>query len=140
MNLPQYESGLDTITIRGRLIGLNEYINAERTNLYKAAQMKRQLENDTVASAIIAWDKGTLHKHTNPCELWVTFVEPNHRRDLDNVSFCIKGIQDALVKMGVFPDDSTKWIQLLHYTIAFDKDNPRVIVTIKERKNEQSNH
>lgn len=139
MNLPQYESGLDTITISGRLIGLNEYINAERTNLYKAANMKRQLEQDTIAATYIALDRGTIHKHTNPCELWVTFVEPNHRRDLDNISFCIKGIQDALVKCGVFQDDSTKYIQVLHYTIAFDAKNPRVIVTIKERKNEQGN-
>lgn len=139
MNLPQYESGLDTITISGRLIGLNEYINAERTNLYKAANMKRQLEQDTIAATYIALDRGTIHKHTKPCELWVTFVEPNHRRDLDNISFCIKGIQDALVKCGVFQDDSTKYIQVLHYTIAFDAKNPRVIVTIKERKNEQGN-
>lgn len=138
MNLQPYESGNDTITINGRLVGLNEYINAERTNLYKAAQIKRQLENDTIAACYIAVDRGTLHKHTNQCELWVTFVEPNHRRDLDNISFCIKGIQDALVKCGVFKDDSTKYINVLHYTVAFDANNPRVIVTIKE-KYEQSN-
>lgn len=95
------------------------------------------LLNDTIAAAIIAVDKGKLHSHKKPCELWVTFVEPNHRRDLDNISFCIKGIQDALVKIGVFPDDSTKFIQLLHYTVAFDSNNPRVEVHIRERKNNE---
>ena len=82
----------------------------------------------------MACDMGKLHKHTNPCELWITFVEENHRRDLDNISFCVKGIQDGLVKCGVFPDDSTKYINLLHYTVAFDKENPRVEVTIRENR------
>ena len=32
------------IIIRGSLPGLNEYINAERTNKYKGAEMKRRAE------------------------------------------------------------------------------------------------
>ena len=103
MTLQPYESGLDTIVISGRLVSLNEYISAERGNMYHAASLKRQLEE-------------------------------KHRRDLDNISFCVKGIQDGLVKCGVFPDDSTKYINLLHYTVAFDKDNPRVEVTIRENR------
>lgn len=134
MTLQPYESGLDTIVISGRLVSLNEYISAERGNMYHAASLKRQLEEKTIASAVMACDLGKLHKHTNPCELWITFVEENHRRDLDNISFCVKGIQDGLVKCGVFPDDSTKYINLLHYTVAFDKENPRVEVTIRENR------
>lgn len=135
MKLKHSESGvIDLVIISGRLIGLNEYISAERTNLYKAASIKRQLENDTIAAAIIAADKGTLHSHTGLCKLEVNFVEPNHRRDLDNISFCMKGIQDALVKCGVFPDDSTKFIDELHYTVSFDSNRPRVEVQIIEKE------
>lgn len=114
------------------MYGLNEYINAERTNRYKAASLKRQAESDVLEALYEAKQKGTLHSHRKPCELWITFIEPNHRRDLDNISFAVKAIQDAMVKAGVFPDDSTRFIDLLHYTVAFDSNNPRIEIAIRD--------
>ncbi len=102
-----------------------------------AAKTKVDMETQVWLAMSFAGDAGTLHKHTKPCELWICFVEPNHRRDLDNISFAVKAIQDAMVRAGVFPDDSTKWIQVLHYTVAFDPNNPRIEITIRERKNHE---
>ena len=133
MNLKSSESGqVDRVVIKGRLVGLNEYVEAERTNRFKAASIKRDVENHIAVSLMFATEQGTLHSHTKPCELWITWVEPNHRRDLDNISFATKMIQDAMVRAGVFPDDNTKFIRLIHHTVAFDPNNPRVEVTIRE--------
>ena len=135
LKLKPNENGvLDRVVINGRLIGLNDYVNAERTNKYKAAQIKRDTEDQITLALLQAAEAGTLHSHTDPCELWITWVEPNHRRDIDNVSFATKMIQDAMVKAGVFPDDNTKYICLLHHTVAFDSKRPRIEITIKERK------
>ena len=135
LRLKPNESGaLDRIVIKGRLIGLNEYVAAERTNRYKAAQIKRDTEELITLSLIDANEAGTLHSHIHPCELWITWVEPNHRRDIDNISFATKMIQDAMVRAGVFPDDNSKFICLLHHTVAYDNNNPRVEITIRERK------
>ncbi len=125
---------LDRVIIKGRLTGLNEYVSAERSNRFKAASIKKSEEEVITLALIDAVQKGTLHSHTKPCELWITWVEQNHRRDLDNISFATKFIQDAMVKSGVFPDDSTKFIRLIHHTVAFDPNNPRIEITIRERK------
>ena len=133
--LKPIENGqLDRVIIKGRLTGLNEYVSAERTNRFKAASIKRSEEENITLALIESVENGTLHSHTSPCELWITWVEQNHRRDLDNISFATKFIQDAMVRSGVFPDDSTRYIQLIHHTVAFDPNNPRVEITIRERK------
>jgi Holliday junction resolvase RusA-like endonuclease len=119
------------------MIGLNDYISAERTNRFKAAKIKADMETQVHAGLKDAAKKGTLHSHKEPCELWICFVEPNRRRDLDNISFATKAIQDAMVKVGVFPDDSAKFIQLLHYTVAYDPEDPRIVITIRERGNHE---
>lgn len=122
--------------INGRLVGLNDYVAAERTNRFKAAKIKRDTEDHIALSLMFAAESGTLHSHIHPCELWITWVEPNHRRDLDNISFATKMIQDAMVHAGVFPDDNTKFIKLIHHTVAFDPNNPHVEVIIREVKHE----
>jgi Holliday junction resolvase RusA-like endonuclease len=123
------------VVIEGRLVGLNDYVNAERTNRFKAAKIKKEMETLITVYLHNADLAGTLHKHTKPCELWITWVEPNKRRDLDNISFGTKFIQDAMVRYGVFPDDNQNYIRLLHHTTAFDKKCPRVEVIIREWKN-----
>lgn len=112
---------------------MNEYIDAERTNRFKAAGLKRKAQREIKAYAMQAIRKGTLHRHENTCELLIKWVEPNNRRDADNISFGTKFLQDALVEIGVFPDDSRKYIDELHHTFETDKENPRIEVTIRER-------
>lgn len=79
-----------------------------------------------------AYVLGTLHRHEVPCALDLHWIEANARRDLDNVSFAIKFIQDALVEKGVFPDDSRKYIQDIHHSVETRKNEYGVIVKIKE--------
>lgn len=118
------------LIIPGRLDNLNDYISAERSNKYKAAQMKSSNEG-IVAYAI----KNCLRcvRIENPVEMEYTWYEKNKRRDLDNVSsFGRKVIQDALVHAHVLRDDGWKNIVGFSDKFLVDADNPRIEVRIRE--------
>jgi len=119
------------LVIPGRLPGLNEYIAAERGHLYAAANMKKKTQGQIIRHIKqqlrgIAFDR-TVDIHY----LW---VESNQRRDKDNVAFGKKFIQDALVEAGILKNDG--WRDIGDFWDEFDIDpkNPRVVVTIEERK------
>ena len=119
------------LTITGVLPGLNEYINAERgrAGKYKAAQMKKQAEH--IIGFMI---KAQLRKvtFTKPVRIHYLWIEPNRRRDKDNICFAKKFIQDALVRMKVLKNDG--WNEIEGFTDSFsvDSKNPRVEIVIEE--------
>lgn len=118
-----------TLIIPGTLPGLNEYISAERGNKYKAATMKKQTEH-----LIISLCKHQLKgvHIQKPVRIWYGWIEPNRRRDKDNIAFAKKFIQDSLVKAGVLKNDG--WNEIDGFEDDFDVDakKPRVIVKIRE--------
>jgi len=65
--------------------------------------------------------------------VFVTFAwhEPNRRRDADNVAFAKKFILDALVGLGVLPDDSRKYVTGFADEFHVDRQRPRIVVTIE---------
>lgn len=68
-----------------------------------------------------------------PVFMEYTWVEPDRRRDMDNISsFGRKVIQDALVDVGVLEDDG--WRNILGFSDRFevDRKNPRIEVKIIE--------
>ena len=58
------------------------------------------------------------------------------KRDLDNVAFFKKFINDAIVKSGLIINDNQKYIKGFRDYFEIDKDNPRVEVEIRIIKNE----
>lgn len=117
------------LTIPGMLPGLNAYMDAERTNKYKAASMKKQAEN-VIGFMIKTQLQGV--EFTRPVVIRYSWIEPNRRRDKDNIAFAKKFIQDSLVKMGVLKNDGWKEIEYFTDAFAVDAKNPRVEVTIEE--------
>ena len=118
------------LTISGRLPGLNDYIAADRTNRHKGAKMKADSGN-IVAAAI--WHCMNGARIRPPVFMEYIWVEPNRRRDLDNVSsFGRKVIQDALVQCGVLKDDGWKYVVGFSDRFEVDKENPRIEVRIIE--------
>jgi len=117
------------LTIPGTLPGLNEYINAERTNKYRAAAMKKQAEH-----VIITLAKAKLRKPIKtPVKMRYTWYEKGKRRDMDNIcAFGRKVIQDGLVKAGKLPGDGWKYICGFSDDFEVDKLNPRVEIIIEE--------
>lgn len=115
------------LTIPGLLPGLNEYVDAERgaKGKYKAAAMKKQAEN-VIGYMIKTQLRGV--RFTRPVVIHYTWIEPNRRRDKDNIAFAKKFIQDSLVHAGVLQNDGWKHIEHFTDDFAVDPKNPRVEV------------
>lgn len=118
------------LVIPGRLVGLNEYIEAERRNKYKAAQIKREAEDLVMLCArqqLRGW------KARGPVMMFYLWVEKDRRRDKDNISgYGRKIIQDALVKGKFLKNDGWNDIEGFADDFAVDKGNPRIEIVIEE--------
>lgn len=117
------------LTIPGKLPGLNDYIAAERTNRHKGAKMKADYGN--LVSCEIRRCLGSIHID-NPVFMEYRWIEKSKRRDLDNITFGRKIIQDALVSTGVLKDDGWKYVVGFSDRFEVDKTNPHIEVLIKE--------
>ena len=119
------------LTIPGRLPGLNELIEAERSNRYKGAQLKKDAER-----RICAEIRRQLHgvHIRRPVVMRYLWVEPDRRRDRDNITAGRKFVQDALVRCKVLPNDGWKEIAGFADDWAVDKARPRVEITIIEAR------
>lgn len=118
------------LTIHGRLPGMNEYTNAQRTNRYKGAKLKADAQS-TVESEIQRQLKGV--KLNPPIMILYRFYEKDKRRDLDNISgMAHKVIQDAMVTQGLIADDGWDYISGFSDEFWIDRNNPRIEIVIQE--------
>lgn len=117
------------LVIPGRLPGLNDYINAERGNRYKAAKLKGQIDYMVCMEAKRQLKGVRIEKPVIMHYLW---VEKDRRRDKSNVAFGKKFIEDSLIKAGIILDDG--WCQVEGFTDDFkvDKVYPRIEIEIVE--------
>jgi len=116
-----------TLTIPGRLPGLNDIIDAARRSRYESAAMKKENTD------MVAWiAKAARLPRMERVDLVITWHEPNRKRDKDNIMAGQKFIWDGLVEARVLPNDG--WNQIGDITHRFDVDriNPRVEVEITE--------
>lgn len=116
------------IIIPGRLVGLNEYVNACRTNRYKGAKVKADAE-ELIRMAIKQSGAKPMKKMATISFRW---IEPNKKRDLDNICFAKKIILDSLVKEKIIAGDGWRDVAGLVDTFDTDNKNPRIEVTLKE--------
>ena len=118
------ERAMNTFTIPFSLISLNEYINAERTNKFKASKIKKDLTNNI----------GYFCKKLNldPCQydLVIVWTTKDKRKDTDNVTFAVKFILDAVVKMGKLPNDGYKHIRNISHIREIGSEN--IVVTFNK--------
>lgn len=119
------------LVIEGTLPGLNEYSAAERGRwgAQTAARLKRETQ-ERIGWAIAAQMRGV--RFTEPVRLRYLWVEPNRRRDKDNICFAHKFVQDALVEAGVLRGDGWRHIWEFSDAFAVDRSRPRVEVEIEE--------
>ena len=102
----------------------NDYINAERTNKYKASKIKKDEKN---LIKLLTLGK----KYTGNYTVEFT-LKPHYsalRQDLDN--FRYKGLLDGLVASGVLKNDNLKHIQRIVIEPVFD-DAECVEIEIRE--------
>ena len=114
-----------------QLPGANTYIDACRRNKHLANKLKHQAES-AVMWAVRSQLCGV--RFDGPVIMRYTWVEPNRRRDKDNIAFAKKFVQDALVRSGVLANDG--WAQIIGFSddFAVDGKRSRVKVEIEEEK------
>lgn len=118
--------------IPGPLPGLNDYIDANRTNRNKGASLKRSAQNIVILCA-----KKQLRGFRPKGPVWMTYTwyERDRRRDKSNIcAFGRKVIEDGLVKAGVLKNDGWADIEGFSDRFAVDKHNPRVEIEIEEMR------
>jgi len=100
------------ITITGGLPTLNEYINAERSNKYGAAKMKKDATN------MVAWQAKTQVRRIEGLnDFTFIWTEPTKRKDPDNIASGVKYIFDGLIRAGIMDNDG--WSQVNSITHQF---------------------
>lgn len=103
-------------TIYGRLSGLNEYTKACRSNKFAGAKLKEKNERAVKESVIY----GNTTIMQQPVVITYKWYEQNKRRDLDNIAFAKKFIQDALVDCGILQGDG--WQHIVGFKDEFYVD------------------
>lgn len=95
-----------TFFIPHRLPGLNEVTEANRKNPHAGAKLKKEW---TDICMIYAQKTGV--QFTTPVEVCFLYLEPNRKRDPDNIVSAKKFILDGMKEAGMIPQDSQKYIK-----------------------------
>lgn len=113
-------------TIHSRLPSLNEVISENRANRYKGAKLKK----DTEALIIAEIKQQKVQPVTEyPVEVFIRWLEPNRKRDVDNIQSSKKFILDAMVKAGVLVNDSQRYVEQV-YDVVEVGNSARVEVEV----------
>lgn len=108
-----------------KLPGLNSLINVNRTNRYAAAEQKRKTQ------LLIKPYISDIPLIRYPVEIEFLWIEPNARRDLDNIYSAKKFVLDALVKYGVLENDTQKHVIGLKDNIAINRERKTGAVFVR---------
>lgn len=116
--------------VKGRLPGLNDVILANRSNKYGGAAMKKRAEERIAIDLRMA----KLKPCTRPVRIYCTWIEPNRKRDPDNIASAKKFILDTLVREGILAGDGWKHIDREGFRDKFvhDPKAQGVVVEIEE--------
>lgn len=116
------------LIISGTLPGENEIIEAAKGHWIYYRDMK-QINTDAVA-----WQaKAQRIKPVQQANFIITWIEPNKKRDKDNIMAGQKFVFDGLVTAGVLPDDRWKQVGDVSHRFEVDRLKPRIEVQIIER-------
>ncbi len=116
------------MVIEGRFPSLNDYVDAQRADRHVGAKMKRRETERASLAAIMQ----SVPRFAGPVAVRFLWVEPNRRRDLDNVAFAKKFVLDGLVAAGVLDNDGQRHVVALQDTFAVDPAHPRVVVEVED--------
>ena len=120
---------MHTITIKGSFTSLNEYINAERSNKFQAAKIKKE---ETERAYWYFINKPKIKDYPVNIE-FVWFVK-GKRKDPDNISFAKKFILDGMVKAGFIDNDNLNNISGFKDQFHVGTDEMVVVHILKGKK------
>lgn len=115
----------------GRLPGMNEMINTNRTNRYLGSKVKTGWTHELSNEFALQAAGRKMSKHATA---FLYFFEKDNRRDDDNVigGGC-KVVLDALTNAGIIEDDSPKWLHVVpeRFTISGSKEQKEKLARIE---------
>lgn len=117
---------MERLEIPYKFPSLNEYTRANRNNKYDGGRMKKTVEND------IGHFINRLPVFKKPIKLHLHWIEGNKRRDLDNIMYAVKFINDAMVKAGKIEDDDADHVTAILSSVGYEKGVWKVILEIEE--------
>ena len=103
--------------INHRFTSLNQYINAERSSWKIASAIKKK---ETRIAHLSLLGKPKIDCEF-PIKLRFTWYVKDRKTDLDNIVWAKKGVLDGMIKAGIIPDDSMKYIIGFEDNIIIDK-------------------
>jgi Holliday junction resolvase RusA-like endonuclease len=120
-----------TFIIPGRLSSQNEVIRNAAYNRYGGGAQRKKEKNRCYWSIL---EQMNGKRFTSPVTISFTWIEPNSKRDLDNISGGgQKVLIDSLVMAKVIPNDTRQWVKgISHSFPPPDKANPRIEITVEE--------
>lgn len=104
-----------SFNITTELPGLNEYINLERANKFKAVKIKKQFTD--ICGMFAKKVKSKIKKDTK-YSFVINWTVKNNKKDPDNIYFGIKFILDGMVKSGVLQNDTRRFVGSIHHNIS----------------------
>ncbi len=104
-------------------VSLNEYILAERSSKINGAKIKKQQTNSVY---YLTRSQKFKLDHKYKYDIIFTWYKPDNRKDHDNICFAKKFILDGIVKAGVLPNDTPKYIRNFQDKFIQDKTRPYV--------------
>ena len=120
---------METLNIPVELTDLNTYIDAERSNRFMAANIKRQ-NTDIVSSIARVSKMPQINFKANVKFIWHC---KNKRKDPDNISFAQKFVFDGLIIAGILENDGHNQINSIKHCFDFTGTGVDVIFTeVKE--------
>lgn len=122
---------MQTVMIKGKLPGLNDYIRACRADARYGNRIKAETES------LILWQLSRLRRIRTPCFICFQWNELNRRRDKDNVAFAKKFVLDALQRSGKLENDNNNCLEGFSDTFVYGKDYG-VKITVWESGDEGS--
>ena len=111
--------------IPGRFVSLHEFYRMHTMKQYETKKEHDTRVDFCAKAAGVKPMRRRIRYH-------VTWVEENRKRDLDNVAFGKKFIQDGLVKAGILHNDTHHEIAGFSDSFEYDPKNPRIIVILEE--------
>ena len=107
---------------------LNEHDNANRSNRFGGATMKKNATNLCATYVRQAMNKG-FELGELPVNLKFDWYVKDRRKDKDNISFAKKYIFDGMIQAGLLQNDGWKQIGDWEETFDVDKEYERVEIS-----------
>lgn len=110
----QNENGF---TVHAKLPSLNDVIDKDRTCRYAGASYRREVEKLIARYIVKSLESGELRPVSTQCAVHFLWHEKNSRRNVDDIQSAQKFILDAMVRCGIIPDDSRKYVTQTAHTV-----------------------